>query len=378
MRGLARITALLAAALCAVYADDPSFGTVADLRDGRTYRTVKIGRQTWMAENLNYETDGSWCYGDYDSDNKYWRYGDNNPNCDEYGRLYDWETAKTVCPYGWYLPSRQDWGNLWLAAGGRSFFDGWSVASKKLKTKTAWESYLGKSGNGTDDYGFSALPGGGRYIDGNFYKAGFFGNWWDATDYDTADAYFWRMYHDEKFVQDRTIGKSSGLSVRCVQGTGGGPNRKGAPGSRIYYSNFGFDGAIEDLLFGLKGGGNNKNIEPKNTKRYECTQPIYNSSGLIGGRSRESVQRVLMQNMAAFRYAYNKRLREKPGLSGRINVKFAIDEHGSVIFAQLLESTMNDSALEETIVHKVKSLEFEKIDKPGDVTEVVFPFVFSQ
>jgi TonB family protein len=88
--------------------------------------------------------------------------------------------------------------------------------------------------------------------------------------------------------------------------------------------------------------------------------------------------RVVMQNLAALRYAYNKRLREKPGLKGKITCKFAIDEFGKVIFCEALESTMDDSQLEAEVVDKIKRWVFEKIDKPGDVTEVVYPFVFSQ
>jgi TonB family protein len=82
--------------------------------------------------------------------------------------------------------------------------------------------------------------------------------------------------------------------------------------------------------------------------------------------------------MAALRHAYNRRLREKPGLAGRITVKFSIDEFGKVIFAQVVESTMNDSELETTVVSRIRNWVFEKIDKPGDVTEVTYPFVFSQ
>jgi TonB family protein len=85
-----------------------------------------------------------------------------------------------------------------------------------------------------------------------------------------------------------------------------------------------------------------------------------------------------MQNLAALRYAYNKRLREKPGLKGKITCKFAIDEFGKVIFCEALESTMADPGLEAEVVDKIKRWVFEKIDKPGDVTEVVYPFVFSQ
>jgi hypothetical protein len=88
--------------------------------------------------------------------------------------------------------------------------------------------------------------------------------------------------------------------------------------------------------------------------------------------------RVVMQNLAALRYAYNKRLREKPGLKGKITCKFAIDEFGKVIFCEVVNSDMDDSTLEKDIVDKIKRWVFEKIDKPGDVTEVVYPFAFSQ
>jgi len=95
-------------------------------------------------------------------------------------------------------------------------------------------------------------------------------------------------------------------------------------------------------------------------------------------RSWASIQRIVMQNMAALRYAYNKRLREKPGLSGKITVKFAIDEFGKVIYAQVVASTMADTELETIVVSKVKDWTFEYVDKPGDVAEVTYPFTFSQ
>jgi TonB family protein len=107
-------------------------------------------------------------------------------------------------------------------------------------------------------------------------------------------------------------------------------------------------------------------------------QELADFGGVTGGRSRESIQRVVMQNMAALRYAYNRRLRDKPGLNGEIKVKFAIDESGKVISAQVVESVIADAEFEKTVVDRIKSWNFGKIDKPGDVTEVIHLFEFSQ
>ncbi|GBU22897.1 hypothetical protein R80B4_02810 [Fibrobacteres bacterium R8-0-B4] len=168
-----------------------------DGRDGQKYKTAKIGPQTWMAANLNYQTEsGSWCYGDDKS------------NCDKYGRLYDWNTAKTACPKGWKLPSRQDWGDLVSACGG-------DAQNKCLKSKTGW---AGRGANGWDNYGFSALPGGGRGTDGAFYNVGEYGNWWTATEDEGGIAYGLNMGGDNDDVDDkRKLGKSFGGSVRCLK-----------------------------------------------------------------------------------------------------------------------------------------------------------------
>jgi uncharacterized protein (TIGR02145 family) len=158
-----------------------------------TVKTVKIGEQTWMAENLNIKTGKSWCYREI------------NSYCDKYGRLYDWETAKKVCPAGWHLPSNQEWDDLIDAAGGRG------AVCKTLKATTGWNI------NGTDNYGFAALPGGFRYYyDGHFDNTGY-GVWWTATEHGVSGVYGRRMDDLYGGVYEASYNKGYGFSVRCVK-----------------------------------------------------------------------------------------------------------------------------------------------------------------
>jgi len=189
------LAALLAIFVGASAAQSGETGTFTDGRDGKTYKTVKIGNQTWTAENLNYQPQqgNSWCYKDSLS------------YCGKYGRLYDWKTAKTVCPSGWHLPSRQEWDDFVATLGG------FSVAGKKLKTKSGWVD-----GNGTDDYGFSALPGGYRYTSGTFHHAGNQGYWWTDTEYGLHGAYSKDIYYNRDIISENNNYKIYANSVRCV------------------------------------------------------------------------------------------------------------------------------------------------------------------
>ncbi|MCL2182865.1 MAG: fibrobacter succinogenes major paralogous domain-containing protein, partial [Chitinispirillia bacterium] len=168
-------------------------GSFTDKRDGKTYRTVKIGNQTWMAENLNYKTGSSVCY-----DNK-------ESSCQKYGRLYDWDDAMKACPAGWHLPSDAEWTAL------TDFVGGEKTAGTKLKSKTGWYKAA------TDDYGFSALPGGGGYSGGSFYGAGGYGDWWSATDSDTSDAWSRYMGYNNDGVDRYSYSEANLCSVRCVR-----------------------------------------------------------------------------------------------------------------------------------------------------------------
>ena len=169
---------------------------LTDARNGKKYKTVKIGNQIWMAENLNYNVSGSKCY-----DNK-------SDNCAKYGRLYDWAMARQACPKGWHLPSDAEWKTLENVVGGSS-----SVGSK-LKAKSGWNS----ASNGTDNYGFSALPGGYGNSNGSFLNVGNRGYWWSSTESSAIRAYFWYMhYFDFSNVLRYYDLKTSLRSVRCLQ-----------------------------------------------------------------------------------------------------------------------------------------------------------------
>jgi len=164
-----------------------------DSRDNQRYRAVKIGAKIWMSQNMNYRPSigNSWCY-----DN-------NSSNCDKYGRLYDWNAAKTACPSGWHLPSRKEWKELVTAVGVAT------VVGKKLKV-------VSPEWNGTDEYKFSAQPGGYRNDDGSFSAVGTDGSWWTATESNNNNAYLRYMSSDYESVLEMEYDKSNGFSVRCV------------------------------------------------------------------------------------------------------------------------------------------------------------------
>jgi uncharacterized protein (TIGR02145 family) len=190
----------LRASVCPLMKPPPQFGSFTDPRDGRVYRTVKIGGQTWLAENLNYNASGSKCYEN------------NHANSAKYGRLYDWNTAMNSCPPGWHLPTNKEWDKLVNFAGGEDF------AGNKLKSKNGWN----ENGNRTDEYGFSALPGGYGISGGGFFDVGSYGYWWSSTEYGSYYAYRRYMGYYYSFVGRYYDYKSYLLSVRCVRDAGEG------------------------------------------------------------------------------------------------------------------------------------------------------------
>lgn len=192
-----------------------TYGYLTDVRDKQTYRTVKIGPQVWMAQNLNYKVDSSFCYNN------------DTVNCNKYGRLYMWAAAmglkdscnaiscsseviikhRGVCPSGWHVPSDLEWRMLTdtiLAA---------ATAGTKLKSASDWYSKAG-----TDDYGFRALPSG--YYEGPpFFSVGIYGSWWSNSEEEAKIAWAQGMGISTAFrsVSHYVSEKTFGRSLRCFQ-----------------------------------------------------------------------------------------------------------------------------------------------------------------
>ena len=193
----------------------------------RVYKKVKIGEQIWMAENLNYEIEDSWCGGNRKS-------GDfDGGDCDTYGRLYTWATAmgkpenecgsnhdcdlgtgyvQGICPDGWHVPSDVEWDTLIDAVGGSS------TAGQKLKAQTLWKAVDGIENE--DAYGFSALPAGFKYVNFAFTTDGNHAGFWGAKQWDENRSYGYTRTMKSSSNSVNTGGyfhKDYAYSIRCLQ-----------------------------------------------------------------------------------------------------------------------------------------------------------------
>ena len=199
------------------------YGSMTDERDGKKYKTVTIGDEVWMAENLNYADSvktaslkgKSWCYNNVAK------------NCDVTGRLYTWAAAmdsvKTgcgygstcsptlpvqgICPTGWHLPDTTEWNTLFTAVGGRS------TAGKVLKSQSGWY----RNRNGTDTFGYSALPAGYSGDIGGFYGDNSYASFWSSTESGSYRAYIMYLFCDLEDADLYIYGKDYGFSVRCLK-----------------------------------------------------------------------------------------------------------------------------------------------------------------
>ncbi|MCQ2062444.1 MAG: fibrobacter succinogenes major paralogous domain-containing protein [Fibrobacter sp.] len=224
---------------------DINYGEFTDERDGQVYKTVKIGGQVWMAENLNYAYTGvpyNFSYNNdvYTSDSISWCYDNDPANCAKYGRLYTWAAAmdsvgsnrcgygktcrvasassailvRGICPKGWHLPSNDEWKALIVAVDGSiTEYTSSNTAGSKLKSATGWFS----SGNGTDSLGFSALPAANRYNRGIYGREGYSAYFWSSTENYSNPAYEVTLFYDNDGASLGSVNKAEGLSVRCIK-----------------------------------------------------------------------------------------------------------------------------------------------------------------
>jgi len=195
--------------------------------EGNIYRTVVIGEQEWMSQNLNtanHAYGSSWCAND------------DPVNCSKYGRLYTWDaimngepqsttaisTVRGICPAGWHIPNDYEWRQLEIFIGmpqAEAELDGWrgTDEGKKLKSKTGWAThYLYGDGNGTDTYGFTGLPG-GRYLGFELEKTG---RWWSISrvEMPSINTYYIRELSYDKTQIRRVLETSDkASSLRCVK-----------------------------------------------------------------------------------------------------------------------------------------------------------------
>jgi len=204
--------------------------TVKDF-DGNIYETTLIGKYWWMAENLKTTTynDGvqiplvkdqsSWFRLRHDS----FCYYQNNENyADTFGFLYNWYTVSPgkICPDGWRVPTDEEWqylegfadskyepgDSVWEKMGLRGY-----DAGLKLKSATGWRS----GATGTDDFGFTGLPGGERLS--RFYAGGSSGFWWTSSEASSSSAYYRNLIYSYELVARDTHPKRMGFSVRCIK-----------------------------------------------------------------------------------------------------------------------------------------------------------------
>ena len=163
----------------------PTFGQFIDLRDGHRYRTIRIGDQEWLADNLAYRADSSYCYDDHPFP------------CRRYGRLYIWSSAQNACPNGWRLPTQSEWNTLY-----RLFPNG--IDAYKALTK-----------NGTA--GLEVKLAGWRSSNENYLHAGERAYFWSAEEVSDSEARCYRFDLKDQIMSSHNTTKNQGFSCRCIR-----------------------------------------------------------------------------------------------------------------------------------------------------------------
>jgi uncharacterized protein (TIGR02145 family) len=201
-----------------VFNPELSYSQLFD-KDSNAYKTITIGHQTWMAENLKVTkyNDGTAILNvtdalEWDALNigAYCNYENLESNDSIYGRLYNWHAVNSgkLCPKGWHVPTNADWDTL------INFVGGDSLAGGKLKATAFWVSPNSWADNSS---GFSALPGGRRYNYGLFSAKENYGYWWSSSYRNSRYAWFYYLCYNSRSVSKNYRDKSVGFSVRCIK-----------------------------------------------------------------------------------------------------------------------------------------------------------------
>ena len=194
-------------------------GTVTDI-DSNVYKTITIGSQEWMAENLKttrYNNGDSIPTNISDDDwmmritsGAYAIYDNDDANNSTYGKLYNWyavDDSCNLCPVGWHVPTDAEWKTLVTYLGGEG------VAGGKLKE--AGTAHWNSPNAATNESGFTALPGGQRV--GHYMDLGAYGFWWSSSEGFGSGSWGWGMVNSENIVMRLNYGQGAGKSVRCIK-----------------------------------------------------------------------------------------------------------------------------------------------------------------
>jgi uncharacterized protein (TIGR02145 family) len=208
---------------CKKSSDDTTL-SVTD-KDGNVYKTVTIGTQVWMAENLKTT---KYVNGDLigttpvpttsisaESTPKYqWPSSGNENDVATYGRLYTWYAVtdtRNICPDGWHVPVNVEFTTLMTYLGGDT------IAGSKLK-ETGTTHWAEPNTGATNSTGFTALPGGYRGYEGTYNFTGYTGYFWSTTEYDANNGWFRGLYYNGSYDHNLTNNKMAGFAVRCIKG----------------------------------------------------------------------------------------------------------------------------------------------------------------
>lgn len=194
-----------------------TYETVADI-EGNTYKTIQIGTQTWMAENLRTQKFKDGTDIEYIAEAASWKALETSAYSWYYtdtivsGALYNWYAVNTgdLCPDGWSVPTDADWTEL------TDYLGGAATVGEALK-ESGSRHWLESNENNTNASGFTALPGGYRTLFGGFGNIGNTGYWWTSTENVTGTAFYRSMYFSYSNVDRGSSNVKSGFSVRCIK-----------------------------------------------------------------------------------------------------------------------------------------------------------------